>query len=55
MAEGKKIELGEYTILIDHYKENNNLIIVVKDSDGFIIEGINISDDKEEDFNPNLN
>ena len=55
MVDSKKIEYKEYTVLLDYYDENNNLIIVVKDRDGFIIEGINISDDKEEDFNPNLN
>ena len=52
MIHSKKIKYPEYTILIDYYDDSKQLVVIVKDADGMIIEGINTT---EETDNERLN
>lgn len=55
----KKIDLGEYVVMVDYDKKTGMLDVKVLDESGDIIEGILITEDDEEtpstglDFNLN--
>jgi len=57
--ESREIVYPNFTVSIDYFKDNDSLVIIVKDVDGVIIEGLHISDAEEEgsegEINPNLN
>ena len=45
----KKLDLGEYVIIVEYDKKNGKLDVRVLDEAGEIIEGILISEDDEDD------
>lgn len=55
----KKLDLGEYVVMVDYDKKTGMLDVKVLDENGDIIEGILITDDNQEesatDFDFNLN
>ena len=55
MIHTKKIEYPEYTVMIDYYDDTEQLVVIVKDKLGMIIEGITINDGDEHTINEQLN
>ena len=49
MLNSKKITYPEYTVLIDYYEDSKQMVIVVKDKDGMIIEGLNITEETDKE------
>lgn len=51
----KKIDLGEYVVVIEYDKFTSHLEVEVLDELGDVIESINISDDDESDDDMGFN
>jgi len=53
----KKLNFGEYVVIATYNDEDGSLDVYILDELGDVIEGINITNDEDENdtFNPSLN